>query len=60
MRDPVQIGEVWFDRSEIAAVLRQDGRLLVFLKSGKPVSFDDTFTSAEIEKLIADGLDARI
>ncbi len=59
MKDPVRIGEVWFDRSEIAAVLRQDGRLLVFLKSGKPVSFDDTFSTDEIQRLIADGQSAR-
>lgn len=52
MTDPVKVGDGWFDRSEVAAVLRQDGRLLVFLKSGKPVTLPDTMTTSEILELI--------
>lgn len=54
MLDPVKVGDGWFDKSEVAAVLRQDGRLLVFLKSGKPVTLPDTMSAEEIEALIRD------
>ncbi len=53
MTDPVKVGDGWFDRSEVAAVLRQDGRLLVFLKSGKPVTLPDNMSRDEIEALIS-------
>lgn len=53
MKDPVKIGDnAWFDKSEIAAVIRQGGKVLAFLKSGKPVSIDDRFSTEEIESLI--------
>ena len=52
MQDPVKVGDGWFDKSEVAAVLRQDGRLLVFLKSGKPVTLPDHMSNEEIEALI--------
>ena len=55
MTDPVKVGEGWFDRAEVAAVLRQDGRLLVFLKSGKPVTMPDDMSREELEALIGEG-----
>ena len=54
MKDPVKVGGGWFDRSEVAAVLRQDGRLLVFLKSGKPVTMPDDMSRDELEALIGE------
>ena len=53
MTDLVKVGDGWFDRSEVAAVLRQDGRLLVFLKSGKPVTLPDNMSRDEIAALIS-------
>ena len=55
MVDPIKIGDGWFDKSEVAAVLRQDGRLLVFLKSGKPVTLPDNMSTEEIEELVSCG-----
>ena len=52
MKDPVKVGDGYFDKCEVAAVLRQDGRLLVFLKSGKPVTLPDNMSRKEIEALI--------
>ena len=52
MKNPVKVGDCFIDRSEVAAVLRQDGRLLVFLKSGKPVTLPDNMSREEIEELI--------
>lgn len=52
MKNPVKVGDGFFDKSEVAAVLRQDGRLLVFLKSGKPVTLPDNMSREEIEALI--------
>lgn len=52
MTDPVKVGDGWFDKSEVAAVLRQGGKLLVFLKSGKPVTLPDNMSQKELEDLI--------
>lgn len=52
MTDPVKVGDGWFDKSEVAAVLRQGGKLLVFLKSGKPVTLPDNMSTEELEALI--------
>ena len=52
MTDPVKVGDGWFDKSEVAAVLRQGGKLLVFLKSGKPVTLPDNMSREELEALI--------
>ena len=52
MKNPVKVGDGFFDKNEVAAVLRQDGRLLVFLKSGKPVTLPDNMSREEIEALI--------
>lgn len=52
MKNPVKVGDGFFDKSEVAAVLRQDGRLLVFLKSGKPVTLPDNMSQEEIDALI--------
>ena len=52
MTEPVKVGDGWFDKSEVAAVLRQGGKLLVFLKSGKPVTLPDNMSAEELEALI--------
>lgn len=52
MTDPVKVGEGWFDKSEVAAVLHQGGKLLVFLKSGKPVTLPDNVSREELDALI--------
>ena len=52
MQEPVKIGDGWFDKGEVAAVLRQNGKLLVFLRSGKPVTLPGPMSDAEIEALI--------
>lgn len=52
MKNPVKVGDCFFDKHEIAAVLRQDGQLLVFLKSGKPVTLPDNMSRDELEALI--------
>ena len=49
MRDPIRIEECIIDRDEIAAVLRQDGRLVVFLKSGKTINMPDNLSGEELE-----------
>ena len=51
MKDPVELGNAIFDRAEIAAVLRQDGDVLVFLKSGKAVAMRDTLSREELAQL---------
>ena len=38
MQDPIKIDDCVIDRAEVAAVLRQDGRVIVFLKSGKTIN----------------------
>lgn len=52
MKDPVKVGNGWFDKSEVAAVLQQEGKLLVFLKSGKPVALPDNMKKEEFDALI--------
>lgn len=51
MKDPIRIEECVIDRGEIAAILRQEGRLVVFLKSGKTINMPDTLTSEELEDI---------
>lgn len=53
MKKPIPVGEsCWIEAEDISAVLKQDGHLLVFLKSGKAVSVSDDMTREELEKLI--------
>ena len=51
MKDPIKLENILIDRDEIAAVLRQEGRVIVFLKSGKTVNFPDTLSREELEAL---------
>lgn len=51
MKDPIRIEECVIDRGEIAAILRQEGRVIVFLKSGKTINMPDTLTSEELEAI---------
>jgi len=55
MKDPVKIGELVIDRTAINAVLRQDGRLLIFLRAGRPIVMDDTLSAEEFDKLTSKG-----
>ena len=53
MKKPVKIGEnCWVEAAEIAAELRQDGKLLVFLRSGKVVIVPDSLSKEERNSLI--------
>lgn len=51
MKDPIRIEECLIDRNEIAAVLRQEGRVIVFLKSGKTINMPDTLTGEELANI---------
>lgn len=51
MIDPVRIGDAWLDRAAIVGVLRNDGKLIVFLRGSKPVTMRDEFSTKEIEAL---------
>lgn len=53
MKKPIPVGEnCWVEADDISAVLRQNGSLLLFLKSGKAVTVSDDMTREELEKLI--------
>lgn len=53
MKKPIPVGEnCWIEAEDISAVLRQNGSLLVFLKSGKTVNVSDDMTREELENLI--------
>lgn len=51
MKEPIRIDDCVIDRSEIAAILRQEGRVIVFLKSGKTINMPDTLTSEELDEI---------
>lgn len=52
MRDPVTLGDMTIDRAEIAAVLPQGNKLLVWIKgSGSPIMLQNTFSRDEIAAL---------
>lgn len=53
VKKPIPVGEnCWVEADDISAVLRQNGSLLLFLKSGKAVTVSDDMTREELEKLI--------
>lgn len=51
MTDPVRIGDNWFDRGKISAVVRSGGKVLIFLGAERPVVLDDHFSEEELEDL---------
>jgi len=51
LRDPVEIGGAVIDRAAIKAVLREDGRLLIFFGGERPLVLSDNFSSEEMEEL---------
>lgn len=51
MQDPVKLGGAVIDRAAIKAVLREDGRLLIFFGGERPLVLADNFSAEEIEKL---------
>ena len=53
MKDPVKIGECTIDRAAIQAVVPQDGRLLIFMRSGRPINIENTLSKEELEELTA-------
>lgn len=52
MKKPVKFGDAWIDASEVACVLPQDGKLLIFIRSGKVISVDNTFSAEEIRDFV--------
>ena len=53
MKDPITIGRgsCVIDRAAINGVVRQDGRLLVFLKSSRPINIPDELSREVFEAL---------
>ena len=51
MIDPVRLGDHWIDRAKITALLRIDGKLLVFFGGGRTAIVTDEFSDEEIEEL---------
>lgn len=58
MRDPVRLGDAWFDRAAIVGLLRHQGTLIVFLRGSKAVTMTDNFSEEEIEELTRGPRDA--
>ena len=53
MKDPITIeGVCTVDRCALAGVVRQDGRILLFLRGCRPINIPDTMSREEYEKLI--------
>lgn len=52
MRDPIKVGDAWIDRAAVTAVLRQNGRILIFLRHSRPLGMDDTLSCEELERLV--------
>lgn len=53
MKNPLRVNEnCWVEAEDISAVLRQEGHILVFLKSGKTVNMPDDLSREELNKLI--------
>ena len=52
MRDPITIGGVvTVDRHALVGVVRQEGRVLIFLRGCRPINIPDTLSKAELEEL---------
>lgn len=55
MKDPITIesGCCVIDRAALNGVVRQDGRLLIFLKGNRPINLPDNLSREEFEQLTA-------
>ncbi len=52
MRDPITIeGVVTVDRHALVGVVRQEGRVLIFLRGCRPINIPDTLSREEFEEL---------
>ena len=51
MKDPIRVGDLTIDRHAISAVLREPGRVLIFLRNGRPIIISDTLSKEELEAL---------
>jgi len=51
MQDPVKLGGAVIDRAGIKAVLREDGRLLIFFGGERPLVLSDNFSAEEMDEL---------
>ena len=52
MRDPITIENVvTVDRHALVGVVRQEGRVLIFLRGCRPINIPDTLSKEELEEL---------
>lgn len=51
MKDPVRLGGAVIDRAAIKAVLREDGRVLIFFGGERPLVLSDNFSAEEMDEL---------
>ena len=52
MIDPITIeGVVTVDRHALVGVVRQEGRVLIFLRGCRPINIPDTLSKEELEEL---------
>lgn len=52
MKDPITIeGVVTVDRHALVGVVRQEGRVLIFLRGCRPINVPDTLSKEELEEL---------
>ena len=52
MKDPITIeGVVTVDRHALVGVVRQEGRVLIFLRGCRPINIPDTLSREALEKL---------
>ena len=52
MQDPITIeGICTIDRHALSGVVRQEGRVLIFLRGCRPINIPDTLSREEFEEL---------
>lgn len=52
MKDPITIeGICTIDRHALSGVVRQEGRVLIFLRGCRPINIPDTLSREEFEEL---------
>ena len=53
MKDPIKVSDLVIDRNAISAVLREPGagRVLIFLRNGRPIIMNDTLSAEEFQAL---------
>lgn len=51
MKDPVKIEGGVVDRAALVAVVKQDDRLLLFLRGSRPINLPDRMSREELEEL---------